>query len=105
MPIKLATQYAAEDADVTFRLYTFFRERLVKENLLKIYELFEKPMVSFLSQMEIEGIKINSVFLKELSKNLNLFLFPLFPFEIANLSLAFQIIHKFLRAFLYLIFL
>jgi len=68
VPIKLATQYAAEDADVTFRLYTFFRERLVKENLLKIYELFEKPMVNLLSQMEIEGIKINSVFLKELSK-------------------------------------
>ena len=68
VPIKLATQYAAEDADVTFRLYTFFRERLDKEKLLKIYELFEKPMVNLLSQMEIEGIKINSSFLKELSK-------------------------------------
>jgi len=32
VPIKLATQYAAEDADVTFRLYTFFRERLVKKS-------------------------------------------------------------------------
>ena len=68
VPIKLATQYAAEDADVTFRLYTFFRERLDKEKLLKIYELFEKPMVNLLSQMEIAGIKINSSFLKELSK-------------------------------------
>ena len=68
VPIQLATQYAAEDADVTFRLYTFFRERLDKEKLLKIYELFEKPMVNLLSQMEIEGIKINSSFLKELSK-------------------------------------
>ena len=68
VPIKLATQYAAEDADVTFRLYTFFRERLDKEKLLKIYELFEKPMVNLLSQMEIEGIKINSSFLRELSK-------------------------------------
>ena len=68
VPIKLATQYAAEDADVTFRLYTFFRERLDKEKLLKIYELFEKPMVNLLSQMEIEGIKINSSFLKELSR-------------------------------------
>jgi len=68
VPIKLATQYAAEDADVTFRLYTFFRERLDKEKLLKIYELFEKPMVNLLSQMEIKGIKINSSFLKELSK-------------------------------------
>ena len=68
VPIKLATQYAAEDADVTFRLYTFFKERLDQEKLLKIYELFEKPMVNLLSQMEIEGIKINSSFLKELSK-------------------------------------
>ena len=68
VPIKLATQYAAEDADVTFRLYTFFRERLDKEKLLKIYELFEKPMVNLLAKMEIEGIKINSSFLKELSK-------------------------------------
>ena len=68
VPIKLATQYAAEDADVTFRLYSFFRERLDKEKLLKIYELFEKPMVNLLAKMEIEGIKINSSFLKELSK-------------------------------------
>ncbi len=44
------------------------KERLDKEKLLKIYELFEKPMVNLLSQMEIEGIKINSSFLKELSK-------------------------------------
>ena len=68
VPIKLATQYAAEDADVTFRLYALFRERLDKEKLTKIYELFEKPMVNLLSQMEIEGIKINSSFLKELSR-------------------------------------
>ena len=67
VPIKLATQYAAEDADVTFRLYTIFKERLDQEKLLKIYELFEKPMVNLLSQMEIKGIKINSGFLKELS--------------------------------------
>ena len=57
VPIKLATQYAAEDADVTFRLYTFFKERLDQEKLLKIYELFEKPMVNLLSKMEMEGIK------------------------------------------------
>ena len=68
VPIKLATQYAAEDADVTFRLYNLFKKRLDQEKLLKIYELFEKPMVNLLAQMEIEGIKINSHFLNELSK-------------------------------------
>jgi len=68
VPIKLATKYAAEDADVTFRLYLLFRERLVQEKFIKIYELFEKPMVNLLAQMEIEGVKINSNFLNELSK-------------------------------------
>ena len=68
VPIKLATQYAAEDADVTFRLYNFFKERLNQEKLLKIYELFEKPMINLLAQMEIKGIKIESNFLNELSK-------------------------------------
>ena len=72
VPIKLATQYAAEDADVTFRLYTLFKERLVQEKLLKIYELFEKPMINLLAQMEIEGIKINSNFLNKLSKKFDI---------------------------------
>ena len=66
--IKLATEYAAEDADVTFRLYSLFKERLGQEKLLKIYELFEKPLVNLLAHMEIEGIKIDSNFLNELSK-------------------------------------
>jgi len=68
VPIKQATQYAAEDADVTFRLYTLFKERLDQEKLLKIYELFEKPMVNLLAEMEIQGVKIDSNILKELSK-------------------------------------
>jgi len=68
VPIKLATEYAAEDADVTFRLYLLFKERLEKEKLLKIYELFEKPMVDLLAQMEMAGIKIDINFLNVLSK-------------------------------------
>jgi len=68
VPIKLATEYAAEDADVTFRLYNIFKERLHKEKLLKIYELFEKPMINLLAEMEIQGVKIDPKFLKVLSK-------------------------------------
>ena len=68
VPIKLATEYAAEDADVTFRLYNIFKERLHKEKLLKIYELFEKPMINLLAEMEIQGVKIDPKFLKLLSK-------------------------------------
>ena len=71
VPIKLATQYAAEDADVTFRLYETFKDRLNKEKLLKIYELFEKPMINLLSKMEMDGIKINSSFLNKLSLKFN----------------------------------
>tara|TARA_B100000029_G_scaffold211694_1_gene209604 strand:+ start:1966 stop:4728 length:2763 start_codon:yes stop_codon:yes gene_type:complete len=71
VPIKLATQYAAEDADVTFRLYETFKDRLDKEKLLKIYELFEKPMINLLSKMEMDGIKINSSFLNKLSLKFN----------------------------------
>ena len=66
--IKRATQYAAEDADVTFRLYVLFKKRLDQEKFSKIYELFEKPMVNLLAQMEINGIKIDSSFLNILSK-------------------------------------
>ncbi len=68
VPIKQATEYSAEDADVTFRLYLLLKDRLDKEKLTTIYELFEKPMVNLLAQMEIEGVRINSNFLNELSK-------------------------------------
>ena len=66
--IEQATKYSAEDADVTFRLYELFKERLIKEKLLKIYELYEKPMINLLAEMETAGIKIDSNFLNELSK-------------------------------------
>ncbi len=65
--LKKATEYAGEDADVTFRLYEILKQRLDKEKLNKIYELFEKPMVKILSDMEIIGIKVDKNYLKELS--------------------------------------
>ena len=65
--IELAKDYAAEDSDVTFRLYKIFYENLVSEKLLQIYENFEKPMIEILAQMEIYGIKIDNKFLKQLS--------------------------------------
>ncbi len=66
--LKKATEYAAEDADVTFRLYEVLKERLDKEKLNKIYELFEIPLVKILSEMEINGIKVDDIYLKKLSK-------------------------------------
>ena len=63
-----ATEYAAEDADVTFRLYEYLKSRLDNEKLNKVYEIFEKPMVKLLSQIEMNGIKVDDLCLKKLSK-------------------------------------
>ena len=62
-----ATEYAAEDADVTLRLYENLKERLDEEKLNKIYEYFEKPMVKLLSKLEFNGIKVDANQLKKLS--------------------------------------
>ena len=62
-----AMEYAAEDADITYRLYKIFNKNLKLEKLTNIYELFEKPLIEILAFMEINGIKINSKFLKDLS--------------------------------------
>ena len=66
--IEKAMQYAAEDADITFRLYKIFKENLKNEKLTNIYEVFEKPLIKILAFMEIYGIKIDSNFLKNLSE-------------------------------------
>ena len=67
--IDKATEYAAEDADVTLRLYNHLKERLDKEKLNNVYESFEKPMVPILSKLEFNGIKVDDLYLKRLSKN------------------------------------
>ena len=65
--IEKAKDYAAEDADITYRLYKKFLKSLKDEKMINIYEVFEKPMIKILAYMEIEGIKINNEFLKVLS--------------------------------------
>ena len=64
-----ATEYAAEDADVTLRLYNYLKERLDEQKLNKVYEAFEKPMIKLLSKLEFNGIKVDDIYLKKLSKN------------------------------------
>jgi DNA polymerase-1 len=66
--LKEATKYAAEDADVTLRLYNLLIEKIKNEKLNKIYEVFEKPMIKLLSKLEINGIKVDDSYLKKLSK-------------------------------------
>jgi DNA polymerase-1 len=65
--IEKAKDYAAEDADITLRLYKKFYKSLKEEKMINVYENFEKPMIKILAYMEIEGIKIDSEFLKVLS--------------------------------------
>ncbi|MFL2851869.1 MAG: DNA polymerase I [Candidatus Pelagibacter sp.] len=65
--VEKAKDYAAEDADVTFRLYKKFYKSLKEERMINIYEIFEKPMIQILAFMEIQGIKIDNKFLKILS--------------------------------------
>ena len=65
--ISKAMEYAAEDADITFRLYKIFQKNLKLEKLFNIYELFEKPLIEILANMEINGIKVDSNFLHKLS--------------------------------------
>jgi len=65
--IEKAKDYAAEDADITLRLYQKFKKSLKLEKMHNIYEVFEKPMIKILAFMEIEGVKIDNKFLKLLS--------------------------------------
>jgi len=65
--INKAMEYAAEDADITYRLYKIFQKNLKLEKLINIYELFEKPLIEILANMEISGIKVDSNFLENLS--------------------------------------
>merc|ERR1711991_311743 len=66
--LKSATTYAAEDADITLRLYEILSRRVSEEKLDKIYDVFEKPMIEILSKLETAGIKVDDVYLKKLSR-------------------------------------
>ncbi len=65
--IDIATNYAAEDADITFRLYKIFYKNLKLEKMFNIYETFEKPLIKILSLMEIYGVKVDKRILETLS--------------------------------------
>lgn len=62
-----ATEYAAEDADVTLRLWQYFKGRMTAESMNTVYETLERPLVPVLANMERRGIKIDHVLLARLS--------------------------------------
>ena len=70
VPVKDQTEYAVEDADITLQLKEHFTKELESGNVTKLFNDVELPLVSVLTAMEIEGINLNTDFLKELSVNL-----------------------------------
>jgi DNA polymerase-1 len=65
--LRKATDYAAEDADVTFRLWQGFRRRLWKEQVTAIHETVDRPLLPVIAQMEMAGIKVDRAELARLS--------------------------------------
>ena len=65
--IKDAYIYAAEDADITLRLYKILKKRIISEKLLSVYEYIEKPLINVLAEIEKKGIKVDVKKLKNLS--------------------------------------
>ncbi|CAL2089378.1 DNA polymerase I [Tenacibaculum sp. 190524A02b] len=65
------TEYAVEDADVTLQLKEHFTKELDSGNVTKLFNEVETPLVSVLTAMEIEGVNLNTDFLKSLSNDLS----------------------------------
>ena len=68
--IDKATAYAAEDADVTLRLWMVLKPRLAAERLTSVYERLERPLVPVLAHMEERGITVDRQILSRLSGEL-----------------------------------
>jgi DNA polymerase-1 len=67
VPIDQATAYAAEDADITLRLWHVLKPRLAAEHRATVYETLERPLVPVLAAMEREGILVDRTVLARLS--------------------------------------
>jgi DNA polymerase-1 len=65
--IEKATEYAAEDADVTLRLWQLLKPRLPAECMTRVYEGLERPMIDTLARMERRGVSIDRTILSRLS--------------------------------------
>jgi len=67
VPLDKATEYAAEDADVTLRLWMMLKPRLAAERMVTVYETLERPLVPVIADMEFAGIKVDGAILARLS--------------------------------------
>ncbi len=68
VPLDRATAYAAEDADVTLRLYRVLKPRLAEEGGTRIYERVDRPLIPVVAAMEREGIRVDRARLARLSE-------------------------------------
>ena len=68
VPLRDATRYAAEDADVTLRLWHRFKPRLSRDGVTTVYERVDRPLVPVIASMEQHGIKVDRAALAELSR-------------------------------------
>jgi DNA polymerase-1 len=67
VPLGPATEYSGEDADITLRLWLRLQPRLAQENVARVYERVDKPLVPVISRMERRGIKVDRDYLARLS--------------------------------------
>ncbi|MBE1294313.1 MAG: DNA polymerase I [Rhodobacteraceae bacterium] len=67
VPIEDALPYAAEDADITLRLWQLFKPKLHRRQVTTVYETLERPLVPVLAQMERHGVKVDRDTLSRMS--------------------------------------
>ncbi len=64
-----ALDYAAEDAEITLRLYKILKPRLAREHMVSVYETIERPLIPIIAQMELNGVKVDPAVLREMSND------------------------------------
>ncbi|MBC6440244.1 MAG: DNA polymerase I [Rhodospirillales bacterium] len=67
VPLDRARDYAAEDADITLRLWCKLKPRLAVEHVTRIYETVERPLIPVIAEMEQAGVKVDRVELERMS--------------------------------------
>ncbi|MBP6323400.1 MAG: DNA polymerase I [Chitinophagales bacterium] len=70
VPIEQVKEYAAEDADVTLQLYNVFKKEIDHTLLHKLFYEVETPLIPVLTDMEFEGVKVDTDFLKQYSNEI-----------------------------------
>jgi len=70
--ISEAINYAAEDSEITFRLYKLFKKRILNERNASVYYEIERPLINSILKMETNGMKVDNNYLKNLSNEFEL---------------------------------